>query len=102
MDPLTVAVGGLALAVIANGVLWFFKSPNQQVKELAEHVAILANKLEVNEAARIRLEMDFIRSSVSLGVKVEQLGVEVSKLTTAVNHLTRRIDRGAPRDDSET
>lgn len=99
MDQLTIAVGGLAIAVFAHAVSWFFKTPNQQANELV-------TRITENEKEHRKLERDFITSSVSLGVKVDQLGVEVSGLTVAVKELTRRMDNGsaprARRHDTET
>lgn len=87
MEPLTVAVGGLALAVMGHGVLWFFKTPRQEAADLVTRIA-------QGELEHRQLERDFIKSSATLGVKVDQLGVEVSGLTVAVKELTRRMDNG--------
>jgi hypothetical protein len=95
MDPLTVAVGGLAVAIAAHGVMWFFKTPRQEAEEIM-------NRMTEAEREHRKLEVDFIRSSVSLGVKVDQLGVEVSGLTIAVKELTRRMDNGSARHPGRT
>jgi hypothetical protein len=66
----------------------------------------LVTRMSGNENQHRQLEKDFIKSSVALGVKVDQLGVEVSGLTIAVKELTRQMDSGnvarPKRHDRET
>lgn len=100
MDSLPLAVSILALAVGGHGVVWLFvKKPRTEMDELVA-------RMSGNENQHRLLEINFIKSSVALGVKVDQLGVEVSGLTIAVKELTRQMDSGnvgrPKRHDRET
>lgn len=91
MEPLTVAVGGLAVAIIGHGVLWFFKTPRQQNDELADRVDMLENKHH-------GLELKHIETSTQLIVKMEQLRVELHELKETLRETTRNLVNGARRD----
>jgi hypothetical protein len=90
MEPLTVSVAFLGLAVIANAVSWFFKTPKETSLELVSRIA-------VNETEHRNLERDFIKSHVRLGEKVDTLASAVKDLSISVKELAVRVERGYAR-----
>ncbi len=94
MDPMTVAIGGLMVAIAAHAIVYFFKTPKESTDELTRRVDSL-------EDDHHGLELKHVETSTSLIVKMEQLRVEMSELKTALKDLTRSLTLGRIRDDTK-
>jgi predicted nucleic acid-binding Zn-ribbon protein len=94
--PTDIALVSLALAIVAHGIAWFFKTPKEASKEvsldLKEAEKALHERVNKVEDSHIRLERQYIRSSVELGEKVKSLAEAIRELSTNVRTLTSRMD----------
>jgi len=85
VEPQTIAIAALALAIIGHGIAWWFKTP----KEAANEVLVRLDQAEDNHH---ELEVQFVSSSVKLAQQVEYLGNQIKDLAEQLKALIRRMD----------
>ena len=96
ITPTDLAIAGLALAVAGHAITWFFKSPKETSREtlaeIGEVERTLHDRVNKVEDDHAKLERQYIRSSVELGVKVQNLAEAIKELSVNVKTLTSRMD----------
>lgn len=82
---LTMPLFALAFAVVAHGIMWFFKTPKESASEIASRVSSIETSLHA-------LEVQFSGMNGKVGIQISQLAENVKELAANIRELTRRMD----------